>query len=164
MCPCVSPDRGRIGCLEPNRLKALCPETISGLESKDTSGREGLNDAGLSSSGPVLVLLKGRLLCGFTALQGGMTCCIHLSLDRTREKTERMEFTRTNLLPSWYMRFCLSQTSGNKIQGVCLNTNCLFLFDLFFLFLLSMFFFYYQLSPIYLGMKLDFEKQRREAM
>ena len=70
---CMSPGRGRRGCVEPSQLRAWCPELTAGLKSTDTSGREGLNDAGLLSSGPVVILLKGTLLCGFTALQVVLT-------------------------------------------------------------------------------------------
>ena len=69
----MSPCRGSRGCVEPTRLRAWCPELNAGLKSTDTSGREGLSDAGLLSSGPVVILLKGTLLCGFTALQVVLT-------------------------------------------------------------------------------------------
>ena len=39
----------------------------------DTSDGEGLTDAGLLSCGPVVILLKGILLCGFIALEAVMT-------------------------------------------------------------------------------------------
>ena len=71
--PCISPSRGRRGCVETTWLRAWCLELTDGSEFPDTLGREGLTDAGLLSNGPRLILLKGTLLFVFTALQGVTT-------------------------------------------------------------------------------------------